>query len=321
MDKLFPNRIHRHALVRLLQPRVLPRDFPANWDKRLGEDIQDALARFREAGLGAECSLAVKVEHLLNASVIKQMLRERGLKVSGRKDEGAQRLADADPEGVRRSIDPIHLFSCTPEGRETAERFAADFAEEHRQMEEESVEWLRAKAFRPAVELAHKAELGQPFEHGINIPWGDPDEITRGGEALKRLFHCRWPTLLQPIASEEREHFRFAACMESLWGGKVARFLPAGIVGHPVLSPEVATKMLRFAAHHVEDLENFAFIGAERVKVSAVGADQGGCPECQALAVNEFALDEVPELPHPRCTSPMGCRCFYSVVDWGPARK
>src|SRR5574343_619369 len=106
MDRLFPNRIHRHALVRLLQPRVLPRDFPAYWDKRLGEDIQDALARFRETGLVAECSLAVKVEHLLNASVIKQMLRERGLKVSGRKDEGAQRQADADPEGVRRSIDP-----------------------------------------------------------------------------------------------------------------------------------------------------------------------------------------------------------------------
>jgi hypothetical protein len=38
------------------------------------------------------------------------------------------------------------------------------------------------------------------------------------------------------------------------------------------------------------------------------------CPTCDLDSHREFAVDAVPPLPHPYCTNPDGCQCFYSAV-------
>jgi hypothetical protein len=56
--------------------------------------------------------------------------------------------------------------------------------------------------------------------------------------------------------------------------------------------------------------------GGDHVRrIEIVGADdEYTCPECKQMLGKEFLVARVPELPHPGCTSPRGCRCRYEPV-------
>ena len=56
--------------------------------------------------------------------------------------------------------------------------------------------------------------------------------------------------------------------------------------------------------------------GGDHVRrIEIVGPDdEYTCPECKKMLGKEFLVARVPELPHPGCTSPRGCRCRYEPV-------
>jgi hypothetical protein len=56
--------------------------------------------------------------------------------------------------------------------------------------------------------------------------------------------------------------------------------------------------------------------GGDHVRrIEIAGADdEYTCPECKQMLGKEFLVARVPELPHPGCTSPRGCRCRYEPV-------
>jgi hypothetical protein len=56
--------------------------------------------------------------------------------------------------------------------------------------------------------------------------------------------------------------------------------------------------------------------GGDHVRrIEIVGPDdQYTCAECKKVLGKEFLVARVPELPHPGCTSPRGCRCRYEPV-------
>lgn len=56
--------------------------------------------------------------------------------------------------------------------------------------------------------------------------------------------------------------------------------------------------------------------GGDHVRrIEIVGVDdEYTCPECKKMLGKEFLVARVPELPHPDCTSPRGCRCRYEPV-------
>jgi hypothetical protein len=56
--------------------------------------------------------------------------------------------------------------------------------------------------------------------------------------------------------------------------------------------------------------------GGDHVRrIEIVGPDdQYTCTECKKVLGKEFLVARVPELPHPGCTSPRGCRCRYEPV-------
>jgi hypothetical protein len=56
--------------------------------------------------------------------------------------------------------------------------------------------------------------------------------------------------------------------------------------------------------------------GGDHVRrIEIVGPDdEYTCPECKKTLGKEFLVARVPELPHPGCTSPRGCRCRYEPV-------
>lgn len=50
-----------------------------------------------------------------------------------------------------------------------------------------------------------------------------------------------------------------------------------------------------------------------RVQAIRLSVAQDSCPACQEL-FGTYAKGEVPPLPHPACSHPQGCRCFYEPV-------
>jgi hypothetical protein len=56
--------------------------------------------------------------------------------------------------------------------------------------------------------------------------------------------------------------------------------------------------------------------GGDHVRrIEIVGPDdEYTCAECKQMIGKEFLVARVPQLPHPRCTSPRGCRCRYEPV-------
>jgi hypothetical protein len=56
--------------------------------------------------------------------------------------------------------------------------------------------------------------------------------------------------------------------------------------------------------------------GGDHVRrIEIVGTDDNyTCEQCKKMLGKEFLVARVPELPHPGCTSPRGCRCRYEPV-------
>jgi hypothetical protein len=51
----------------------------------------------------------------------------------------------------------------------------------------------------------------------------------------------------------------------------------------------------------------------DKVKIGGMN-DNHVCDECRKLANTEYPVDEAPVLPHTKCTSKVGCRCYYQPV-------
>ena len=76
------------------------------------------------------------------------------------------------------------------------------------------------------------------------------------------------------------------------------------------LPPDVAARMIYFAAKQHTDYAMYRHIGVKKVTVSGVG----GCDHCRSFLGKTFKIDKVPELPLPGCTDPVGCRCSAEAV-------
>src|SRR5208282_220252 len=89
---------HLMLLSMFSGPRTGNGPWGDQWSGALGEDGSGAIQRFVGAGLLVDSVLSVSERLALKFSSLqlKQMLKERGLKVSGRKDEMAERLCMAN---------------------------------------------------------------------------------------------------------------------------------------------------------------------------------------------------------------------------------
>ena len=74
---------------------------------------------------------------------------------------------------------------------------------------------------------------------------------------------------------------------------------------------QVAVRMVTFAAKHNVNMRTFKRLDIKNVKILACGA--ASCSHCQKFDGKTFPLGKAPELPHPKCTHEMGCRCIANA--------
>jgi formylglycine-generating enzyme required for sulfatase activity len=91
-------------------------NFP-DWRSALGEEPQKAIERLLDIGWLVRASLGVHLSHQFTVAELRNMLRERKLPLSGRKNDLILRLILSDAEGMEQAVTSLTILECSEEGR------------------------------------------------------------------------------------------------------------------------------------------------------------------------------------------------------------
>lgn len=303
-----PSKAHLLLLSRFLRPRdARSFDGDVHWRAVLGEPPERAVRRLMEQGLLEPAGLAERLEVKFTADELRRLLRGRGLPVCGHKADLARRLATEAPDVAERAVAGFDALWCTDAGRVLAQEYLAAERQQRRQAEEESLRAVREGRLRDAVRVVAEYERQQVFPRGVGIDW-DRLDLDAWEALLRRIFACR-PGILAGVPEDRLEALRVAAIME-LWGtnGCEDGWLPGGFETGARFDPSTAARMIVFHVTHLRDLEELRRAGVKAVRMLGCGEDS--CEACRAIAAKVYPIARVPELPHPRCSHEVGCRCL-----------
>ena len=282
------------------------------WKEALGETPQRAIERLGREGVLVTAGLSEQLAYKYKVTELRDMLKQRGIPVSGRKDDLISRLVEADPGGMKKAVAGLTLLKCSERGREIASLYLASKENEREATERKVLEALQNGKFREASLLISSYEAAQVFSRGLGIDWKNYDS-GRDVAMLTLIFRSK-PKILARLDQRKLEPLRLAAGMKHLWGtGKAGAWLPADFETGLAMDNESAARMFMFFAAHQRDMKQYRELskaGREYVVEIDTTDDQYRCEACRKLAGKSFRLNEVPELPYAECTSEMGCRCM-----------
>lgn len=295
------------------------------WSHVLGEGAQDAIKRFVDENLLECADLGGLLDFKFKATELKDMLKQRGLPVSGRKGDLIARLTQADSEAMQKAIHGLTVLKCTEKGRELAEQYLAKEQEKKEYAERLALDALRAYDFKTACMLSasYEAENLFPREPLILGQTYDPTRAAAGWkeynpaedvEMLKKIFECK-PKILARLNNDQLNLVRIAAGMTHLWcSGEGESWLPFWLPGdfktELSMDSAAAPRMILFYLDHLTDLETYRNTGIKIVEImTSDPGDPHCCTACRKIEKRKCRVDEVPEFPNENCTSALGCRC------------
>jgi hypothetical protein len=253
-----------------------------------------AIARFQQEGLLVPYAPTQddygNVDRILITKDLKEMLRARGLKVSGRKEELIRRLLASAPEMIAEAAATQGLLRCSESGAALAQQYV-----ERRK----AVEILVETALR-AGDTLQAIRAHETFRKGLGFPRWDADELSVQFE-LRTILE-KTPKALSRCQEAEIPAGRIRAAMVQL-GVKQPRDLPE--------YGEIEDILICYAMAQ-SNLRSWRQSGCVR-SVRVLGSADGSCPQCRKLQARVWPLSRVPELPHPGCTSEGGCCCALTA--------
>ena len=298
---------HLLLLSRFLYAQKARDAYSLQWDSVLGEPSKDAIDRFISEGLLVPSSLSAKLTYTFKAAEIKALLKEYKLPVSGRKEQGIERLVTVVPEEMTVKVAHLDIMECSSEARVIADRFVSERNAEKKSAHANSLEQLRLGDFLSASLTVAQFEAKQVFPRGLGIDWTNPN-MERDVQLLNAIFNSR-PKILTGLVESEWNPLRVSSAMMHLWGtNRASEWLPPDFVGISKLDNDTVARMVLFHAQHRTNIESWRRDKMEIKMVELLGSDDS-CPACKKLAGKRFSIDKIPELPYEKCTHPMGCRC------------
>lgn len=282
-------------LSRFSRPQIGTGHWGDEWTVALGEDAREALRRFVEAGLLVPCAVPEGLIFRFSSAQLKQLLRERRLKLSGRKDEMSERLYKADSAGMEKAVAEMNLLKYSQSGQQLASEFLA------RRDEMQRTALAALREGNPGLACQVVCE----FQDALGFP-EIPMFPTKPNLAdVSSVFSVR-PRILAGVNEEALEHLRVAAGMAFL--GLSDHGLPENLeTGIRLAGPE-AVNMIIGTVQNGRNVELWRRSGLVRTVKIFCSAD-GPCVACAELRNRVWPIEELPEIPYEHCTSPQGCRC------------
>lgn len=311
MSKLPPNYDWRRspAHLDLLSKFIKPRDpVPVlNWQflkETIKEPTNDAIDRFVRDGALVRCTLEETLQCIFTAAQLKKMLKDRGLKVSGSKDELVERLLEADRTGMEQVVSRLTILKCSPDALAVIEVY-----EREKQAAQDRAKQASYMALlRSDVKEAFKIYLS--FVRKYLSP--ELDSNSYEIEQLQAILKSR-PQILNHLSPSALKNLQAAVCMGSLWHGESAvDWLPQGFSAQP-LGEQVAANYLLRHAELQRELSQFGDY-TKKVRIVFDANDIDSCNLCLSLSGKEFEKNTLPDLPFPHCTSERGCQCRLEPV-------
>ncbi len=279
----------------------MPGFWTDQWKAALGESEGDAIQRFLDARLLVPCTPSERLVCKFQYKELEGMLRERGLKLTGRKYEMAERLCSADFAGMEQNVAGVNLLKWSEQGRQLASAFFSRRDE----MQRSAVAALRGK--NPELASRFVCE----FQDALGFP--DTPMIQNKPDVadVSNVFSAR-PKILAGISEESLECVRVAAGMAFLGLGHdpLTDNVETGIR----LAAPAAVKMIISYVQSRRNVESWQSSGLVRTVKIICSAD-GPCKVCAKLSNRTWLLEDVPEIPYEHCTSDEGCKCGYVLAD------
>lgn len=142
---------HLLFLSKFIQPRSADDfDRDGGWQEVLKEPPQQAVKRLLEDAALTHSDLGGHLAFKFKVGELKEMLKQRGLSTSGKKDDLIQRLAQSDPEGMKKAVAGLMVLQCTQLGRAAVEQHLAHERDRRNKIELEVLETIRNREFEKA---------------------------------------------------------------------------------------------------------------------------------------------------------------------------
>lgn len=305
---------HLLLLSKFLKPAVPGKFFEKDeWNRTLSETPKKAIKRMVDDGMVVQANISDIIDAKYKASELKEMLIQRKLPATGRKDELISKLIQVDRKSMEKLTQGIQVYVCSEKGHQIAEQFLAQENDKRTNIEQEVMKALQDGNFKNACLLTAEFEATQVFWRGYNIDWKNykaQNDVSK----LKIIF-TKTSGILESMQPDKLKQLRILAGMMLLWGENTAdKWIDKTFETGISLDIDSAARILIALANNQISLQEFRkgrMIG--KVKVYGVN-DKLMCSECKRLMELEFSIDEAPELPHAKCTSKVGCRCYYHPV-------
>jgi hypothetical protein len=306
---------HLLLLSKFLNPRTAE-DFAKsdNWKEVLKESPQQTIKRFIGDGMLTQSDLSGHVAYKFKVTELKNMLKQCGLPVSGRKEDLIACLVQADADGMKKATAGLNVIHCTEQGRVVAEQYLNREKEKRARVEQQVMEAIQKRKCKVASQLVAAFEAEQVFQRGIGIDWKNYNP-SRDMAILSNIFD-RIPNKLTNLNAELLDHLRVAAGMMHLWGtNRGKEWLSASETTGLEIDTDSAIRMLLSFAMYRHEIADYKRIGVKTVRILTCN-DSHVCDECRKLASKNHKLNEVPEWPYEKCTSELGCRCWISAAEF-----
>jgi hypothetical protein len=294
-------------ILKLLRRFESPRDVTSlgseeRWRQSLGAPLSDVVQQLQAQGALRTTRVDERLSDTAKASELRAALKAAGQPTQGTKLELLQRLVKEAPTAAEQLASRVPvLLVLSDKGRDHVAQYAA---------------WRRNALHQAALAVVAALSRGDVLggvkaRDDYHAAMGEPAPAFQRSdtpEVLRDMLTSH-PGILRSVGPEAMQQLRTAAILRELFGDEVAPLLPTGFAAPSHLDDETAARMLLFYAweqarrrQHREVAAVFPF-----AEVRCAG-DGSSCEPCRRLA-GSYALSAVPELPHPACTSPLGCRC------------
>ena len=285
------------------------------WEAALGEKPSLSIKRFVDEGLigPADLENALSCKYLLPE--LKNLSKQYGLPVSGKKIDLIKRLLAADPVTMKKSVAGLTILQCLPKGKKMAEEYLKIQNEKRNHVEAQVLNYIKQGMYREACLAMGAFEAEQVFSRGLGVDWENynPD---RDVDLLNLIFKNK-PKILSAVTDDDLNILRVGASMMILWGVNSAKkWMPTDLSLNLPFDNDTAARMVSFHALHKSRIAQYKK-NYEVVKSVEILTAPDSCDECKKFAGKRYSLDNVPELPHEKCTHKYGCRCIAVSVIVG----
>ena len=285
-----------------------------DWPAVLHRSVRSTIERLLEEGSLRPATSHEQLDLDLKVTDLKEILRQKGLPVSGLKKTLLKRISDEEADAIVQSTNRPAAYHLSGFLRPLVDEFLAHQRETQTQAEAASLAYLKQKQLLEACRLVAAHESTQVFPRDIGRSSQDP-RGSRDYAFLSTIF-SKVPGILSNVPPDTLPWVRLGAGMMVLWGeNRVDRWTPSDLVTGCKFDLNTAARMYVFYCQQRDQIAQLAEIGARRVQILRTD-DDTSCRACASLAKRRYGLNSIPEVPSPSCSSELGCRCVI-LVDTG----